>query len=202
MNYFKSIALVLSLCVVGAVSCKKDKAAETKTETAEPAEKPTATEPVAEDKPEEKVEEKSAMDTINEMAAGCETSAEARAARQAEKPLYERLGGKDPITAVTKGIIARHVEEGSPIKDLFANTDLDKLAEHVVNFVGAGTGGPEKYTGRNMKDAHAALKLTPEQFLAAGEDIMQTLEEFKVPANETEEFMCIILSFKDDVLAM
>ena len=52
-----------------------------------------------------------------------------------------------------------------------------------------------------MKESHASLNMTPEMFLAAGEDIMQALAEFEVPQNETEEFMCIILSFKDDVLA-
>ena len=44
--------------------------------------------------------------------------------------------------------------------------------------------------------------ITPEMFLAAGEDIHLALAEFKVPQNETEEFMCIILSFKDDVVTM
>ena len=97
--------------------------------------------------------------------------------------------------------IALHVADDSPIKDVFKGVDLDKLAEHVVNFIGAGTGGAEKYSGRSMKDGHAHLKLTHEMFLAAGGDIMEALAEFKVPENETQEFMCIILSFKDDVIA-
>jgi len=53
----------------------------------------------------------------------------------------------------------------------------------------------------NHRCAHASLNMTPEQLLAAGEDIMIAFEEFKVPKDETDEFMCIILSFKDDVLA-
>ena len=145
--------------------------------------------------------EPTASDRIDAMVAACEASAEARTARQAEKPLYERLGGHDAIMAVTKRIIEFHVAEDSPIKGLFENTDLDQLAEYVVDFIGAGTGGPEEYTGRSMKESHASLNMTPEMFLAAGEDIMQALAEFEVPQNETEEFMCIILSFKDDVLA-
>ena len=112
------------------------------------------------------------------------------------------LGGHDPIMAVTKKIIEFHMAEGSEVKYLFKDVDLDKLAEHVVNFVGAGTGGPEKYTGRDMKASHAHLKLTPELFLVAGTHIMQALEHFKVPENESHEFMCIILSFKDDVVTM
>ncbi len=201
MNRSKTITLVAAISMFAAVSCGKDdkKKGPTPAKTVEaPVEKTAKATP-------EKAPEKAAPTAaaqIDQMVAGCEASADARTARHADKPLYERLGGHDPIMAVTKKIIELHVANDSPIKDLFKDVDLDKLAEHVVNFVGAGTGGPEKYTGRNMKDAHADLKLTPEQFLAAGGDIMEALAEFKVPANEAEEFMCIILSFKDDVVAM
>lgn len=201
MNRSKTITLVAAICLFAAVSCGKDDEKKT------PAPAKTVEAPVektakatAEKAPEKAAPTAAAQ--IDKMVAGCEASAEARTARQAEKPLYERLGGHDPIMAVTKRIIELHVADDSPIKDIFKDVDLDELAEHVVNFVGAGTGGPEKYTGRDMKAAHADLKLTPEMFLAAGVDIMEALAELKVPQNETQEFMCIILSFKDDVVAM
>ena len=199
MNQSKIITLVAAIAMFAIVSCNKsdknDKAAPTK-----PA--PAKTAPAKTPEPA-KVAPKAptAAAQIDEMVAGCAASAEARKARQTEKPLYERLGGHDPILAVTKKIIELHVADDSPIKDIFKDVDLAKLAEHVVNFVGANTGGKEKYTGRNMKDAHVDLKITPEAFLAAGGDIMEALAEFKVPKNETEEFMCIILSLKDEVLA-
>jgi hemoglobin len=199
MKQLKTLTFVAALSMLAAVSCKKDEkkdapaAAEKTVEAAEPE---TAAEPAVADG-----EKADAMSAINGMVAGCDASADARAKRQAAKPLYERLGGHDPIMAVTLKIIELHKADDSPIKGMFEKTDVNKLAEHVVDFVGAGTGGPEKYTGKNMKDAHVHLKLTPEQLLAAGEDIMQALASFKVPAEETEEFMCIILSFKDDLLA-
>ena len=64
----------------------------------------------------------------------------------------------------------------------------------------AGTGGPEKYTGRDMKSAHVHLKITPEMFVFAAEDIMQGMQAFNVPKDETEEVVCTIVSFKDQVI--
>lgn len=203
MKQLKTLTFVAALSMLAAVSCKKDaqkapapEAAEKTVEVDKAAEPKTPAEPAVADG-----EKPDALAAIDGMIAGCEASADARAKRQADKPLYERLGGPDPIMAVTVKIIELHKADDSPIKDMFAKTDVNKLAEHVVNFIGAGTGGPEKYTGKSMKDAHTHLNMTPEQLLAAGEDIMQAFAEFKVPAEETEEFMCIILSFKDDLLA-
>ena len=195
----KTITLVAAIAMLAAVSCNKDdkKAAPAAAKAA-----PAVPDKAAVAAPAQADTAPTAAAQLTEMVTGCEASAEARAARQADKPLYERLGGHDAIMAVAKKIIARHVADDSPIKDLFTNVDLDGLAEHVVNFVGAGTGGTEKYTGRTMKDSHAHLKVTPEMFLAAGVDIMESLAEFNVPKNETEEFMCIVLSLKDDVVTM
>jgi hemoglobin len=190
--------------MLAAVSCKKDekKAAPAPEAAEKTVEADKAPEPKTDPEPAVADGEKpGAMAAIDGMIAGCEASTDARAKRQAAKPLYERLGGHDPIMAVTVKIIELHKADDSPIKDMFEKTDVDKLAEHVVNFIGAGTGGPEKYTGKNMKDAHTHLNMTPEQLLAAGEDIMQAFASFKVPEEETEEFMCIILSFKDQLLA-
>ena len=45
------------------------------------------------------------LDHLNQM---CETTAEARSARQAETPLYDRLGGYDKISALTTEIVKLH----------------------------------------------------------------------------------------------
>ena len=200
MKQFKTLTFVAAISMLAAVSCKKE---EKKTAPApEAAEKTVEADKAAEPEPAVADGEKpDALAAIDGMIAGCEASTDARAKRQAAKPLYERLGGPDPIKAVTLKIIELHMADDSPIKSMFEKTDVNKLAEHVVNFIGAGTGGPEKYTGKSMKDAHTHLNMTPAQLLAAGEDIMQAFASFKVPAEETEEFMCIILSFKDVLLA-
>lgn len=48
----------------------------------------------------------------------------------------------------------------------------------------AATGGPCNYTGRDMKTAHAGMKITEAEFGAVGENLVKVLDTFKVPAKE------------------
>jgi hemoglobin len=49
------------------------------------------------------------------------------------------------------------------------------------------TGGPCKYGGRSMLDAHRGMNITDAEFNALVEDLVKSLDEFKVPAEEQKE---------------
>ncbi len=126
-------------------------------------------------------------------------SAAARAQRQKEKPLYERLGGRPAIEAVVTDIIALHFSE--PLtKPLTRGVDQQKLVRLVVEFLCKGAGGSEEYTGRDMVSAHAHLNMTDVHFMAAGDQIMRVLKKYNVPEPETQEVMCLIIAHHDDVI--
>lgn len=129
----------------------------------------------------------------------CNESATARAERQEAKSLYERLGGYDRILALTTDIVRRH-RLNEPIKRTMEGVDDAKLAKHVADFMAAGTGGSEKYTGRSLPDSHARLKLTDADFLAAGGDIMSAMKDMGYGQNEIDEVVCILVSLKDLVV--
>ena len=136
------------------------------------------------------------LDHLNQM---CESTAEARSARQAETPLYDRLGGYDKISALTTEIVKLH-EHNEAIQHLMDGVDGDVLARHVADFVASGTGGPQKYTCRDMVSAHEHLSLTDADFLAAGGDIVKTMQGFGYGEDEIHEIMCILVSLKDQVV--
>jgi len=46
------------------------------------------------------------------------------------------------------------------------------------------TGGPQKYTGKSMRDSHEHLKITSEEWEAFLNDFRKTLNEFKLPSQE------------------
>jgi hemoglobin len=102
--------------------------------------------------------------------------------------LYERLGGKEAITAVTGEFLAR-VGADARIKHRFFNTDLDKLKTLLVEFVCMATGGPCKYTGQDMETSHAGMEVVDEEFTALVEDLSGALDKFKVPAKEKNELL-------------
>ena len=124
------------------------------------------------------------------------------------KSLYERLGGEAAIKAVVDDFVGRAA--GDP-KVNFTRKGTDKewkatpenvahLKQMLVELVGAVTGGPQKYTGRNMKDSHKGMKITKAEFEAIAADLKATLDKFKVPAKEQAELMKIVGSTAPDII--
>ena len=52
--------------------------------------------------------------------------------------------------------------------------------------------GPQKYTGRSMKDSHQNLMITAAEWEAFLDDLQQTLDKFAVPQAEQAEIKAII----------
>ena len=141
--------------------------------------------------------------TVAEQMAGlegmCEASAEAAAARHAETPLYERLGGYDRILELTTEIVRLH-GINPDIKRTMVHVDPANLAKHVADFMAAGTGGSAKYTGRDLPSSHAHLKLSNADFLAAGSDVIKAMTTLKYGQEEIDEVVCILVSLKGQVV--
>ena len=102
--------------------------------------------------------------------------------------LYDRLGGKAAIGAVTDEFISRLAADAR-IKHRFFNTDIPKLRNLLVEFVCMATGGPCKYTGLDMETSHAGMEVVDEEFTALVEDLAGALDKFKVPAKEKGELL-------------
>ena len=120
-------------------------------------------------------------------------------APKAEATLYERLGGQNAIVAVVDDFVA-NVAADARINAQFANTSIPRLKTLLVEQICAGTGGPCKYTGRDMKAAHAHLAITDADFGALVEDLVKTLDKFKVPAKEKGELLGILGPMKSDIV--
>jgi len=99
--------------------------------------------------------------------------------------LYERLGGVYSIASVMDDFIDRIMVDPR----LNANPRVDE-AHHrvppagfkylVTEMVCWATGGPQKYTGRSMKDSHKDLMITAADWEAFLDDLQQTLDKFAV----------------------
>ena len=82
--------------------------------------------------------------------AGCSSMSQQS---MADKSLYERLGGKKAITAVVDDFVGR-VAADKRINGFFAGANVPRLKMTLVDQICEATGGPCKYTGRDMKSAH------------------------------------------------
>jgi hemoglobin len=62
------------------------------------------------------------------------------------------------------------------------------------------SGGPEKYTGRGMKESHQHLNITEKEWQAMLADFKKVLDKFKVPEQEQNELITIVESTKKDIV--
>ena len=113
--------------------------------------------------------------------------------------LYERLGGKGAITAVVEDFVGR-VAADKRINGKFALANIPRLKMLLVEQICAASGGPCTYTGRDMKTAHAGMGITGPQFDALVEDLVATLDKFKVPAREKNELLSVLGPMKSDIV--
>ena len=51
------------------------------------------------------------------------------------------------------------------------------VGEHVHDFIGAGTGGKETYSGRDMAGAHKGMNVTERELIAAIDDVLMVLRK-------------------------
>jgi hemoglobin len=119
--------------------------------------------------------------------------------------LYDRLGGVYSIATVVDDFINRIMVDAR----LNANPLVDE-AHHrlapagfkylVTEMVCWATGGPQKYTGKSMVEAHGHLKITSDEWEAFLDDFQQTLDKFKVPAKEQAELKAIVNSTRSDIV--
>jgi hemoglobin len=116
------------------------------------------------------------------------------------KSLYDRLGGVDNIKIVIKDFVEEQVAKDARINARFANADLPKLQDSLTNQVCEATGGPCKYAGKNMKEAHAGMGITDVEFNALVEDLKKSLAKFNVPQAEQDELIGALAGMHDDIV--
>jgi hemoglobin len=116
-----------------------------------------------------------------------------------DKSLFERLGGSDAITAVVEDFRDRCGGD-SRINAKFARTDMARLTSMLIDQVTEASGGPAKYSGRDMKAAHADMSVTTGEFNALVEDLVATLNKFGVGKAEQDELLGILGPLKSDIV--
>lgn len=77
---------------------------------------------------------------------------------------------------------------------------LAAIKQHTRNFFGAGSGGPEKYEGRDMRTAHRGMNVSAEEYMAAVDDILATLEKHGIDAATRNDVLAIAWSLKGEIV--
>ena len=116
--------------------------------------------------------------------------------------LYDRIGGEAAMNAAVD-IFYRKVLADDRIKRFFDDVDMERQAAKQKAFLTMVTGGPNDYTGKDMREGHAHLVkrgLNDSHFDAVMENLGATLQELNVPPELIAEAAAIAESTRNDVL--
>ena len=113
--------------------------------------------------------------------------------------LYERLGGEAAVNAAVD-IFYRKVLADDRISHFFDTVDMDTQAAKQKAFLTMAFGGPNNYTGKDMREGHKHMNLDESHYNAVVENLAATLTELGVSDSDIAEVAAIADTVKDDVL--
>lgn len=131
------------------------------------------------------------------------------AAAQPEPPkatLYERVGGVNNIAVLVDDVIDRSYVDPVFSANPHIHEAHKRFPKAVYKFNATALacqvfGGPQKYTGRTLKEAHQHLHITEMEWSALIAIFRDSMNSYKVPQREQSEIIAILESTKAQVIS-
>ena len=118
------------------------------------------------------------------------------------KTLWDKLGGEKAVAKVVHDFVVTAAPD--PKVDFTRGgkykPDVPALEKSIVEFVSSATGGPLKYTGKNMKDSHKGMGITDEQFDAAAGHLAAALKKNGVKEEDATALLTIVGTTRKDIV--
>lgn len=118
--------------------------------------------------------------------------------------LYEKLGGAGTIAKMVDEIVEAHLN--NPVINARFLPYLEQpehvavVKQHLCEFLGAGSGGPEQYTGRSMADSHRGMNISEAEYMAAMDDILMVLGNNGIDEEARKDVLAISYSLKGEIM--
>ena len=116
--------------------------------------------------------------------------------------LYEKMGGETIVDA-TVDLFYRKVLRDERVSRFFDTTDMEVQRAKQKSFLTMVYGGPNNYTGKDLREAHAPLVkqgLNDTHFDAVLEHLESSLSELGVPRDFIDEVIFLADRLRADVL--
>jgi hemoglobin len=105
--------------------------------------------------------------------------------------LYDALGGQAAITGLVDVLIPE-IHNDKRINQLFKNTDIPDFRARLIEQLCEATGGPCKYTGRTMEEAHSGLAITHQDFVYFVEDLNHAMKKAAVSPQNQQKLLALL----------
>jgi hemoglobin len=121
-----------------------------------------------------------------------------------EESLYNRLGGSHAIAQVVDDFVERiwvnEVLNANPMNKEAMGISKPALKYLATELTCMATGGPQKYSGRGMKEVHSGLNISEKEWDAMVVDFKTTLNKFDVHEKEQSELIQLVGGLKGDIV--
>ena len=116
--------------------------------------------------------------------------------------LYKRLNGREGIALVV-GDFVTNMAGDARVNERFKAMkpgEIEKLKSNLSDQICDATGGPCSYLGRDMKTTHKGMGISDTDFNALVEDLVKSLDKFKVPEKEKGELLGVLGPMKPSIV--
>jgi len=118
----------------------------------------------------------------------------------AEETLYAKLGGEGAVRAVVVKFYDEKILKDASLSSIFKGKNMNALKVHMRKFLTAALGGPNEYTGRSMKDAHAGLGITESNWNSVCTHLVATLEEVGVAQSDIQVVVGAVAPLQPEIV--
>ncbi len=119
--------------------------------------------------------------------------------RAAGDPLFGELGGLPGVTAVVDGLLFA-ISEDRRIAHHFAESNILRLREKLIEQICMESGGPCTYTGDSMQQSHAGRGFTQADFNALVECLQVAMREQGVSFRAQNQLLARLAPMQRDIL--
>jgi hemoglobin len=117
----------------------------------------------------------------------------------ADDSLYNELGGSAGIRRVVADLVPA-LQADARINATFDGVDMERLAAKLEEQFCEVSGGPCKYSGKDMKTIHEDLKVSRAQFNALVEDLQAAMRRNDVPSRTQNRLLARLAPMHREVV--
>lgn len=118
--------------------------------------------------------------------------------RQSDNSLYLQLGERAGIADVVEDLLYFIVDD-TRISHQFKGINVAQFHRHLTDQLCGLSGGPCQYSGREMRESHAAMGITDTQFNALAENLILAMEQNDVPTAAQNRLIKKLLPMYPDI---
>jgi len=116
-----------------------------------------------------------------------------------KETIYDKYGGFETFNVVVRNFYQK-VLDSEELAPYFDNVNMEKLITHQTNFISTALGGPQQYTGLDLKKAHAPYKISIPDFHQVVELLEESLDEADVEREDIIGIISLVNNLMDQIV--